>query len=127
MTDFPDMQKQSKHGEKIEEGIHMLHYFEEQNKSLIFRENGETVMVEPWGADSLRVRATFLGDIPEGSAALLDTENAESEVRIEIGEDTASITNGRIQAKLTVADWGKALQMTFYNQKGEILPSQLSV
>ena len=103
----------------------MLHYFEEQNKSLVFRENGETVMVTPWGADSLRVRATFLGDILEGSAALLETENAESEVRIEIGEHTASIVNGGIRAELKVADWGKALQMTFYNRKGEILLQEI--
>ena len=37
----------------------MLHYFEERKGSLIFRENGETVMVTPWGRDSLRVRASF--------------------------------------------------------------------
>ena len=53
----------------------MLHYFEEENGSLVFRENGETVMVTPWGEDSLRVRAVFLGDIAEGSAALLEPEN----------------------------------------------------
>ena len=45
----------------------MLHFFEEKDGSLIFRENGETVMVTPWGADSFRVRAAFLGDIEEGS------------------------------------------------------------
>lgn len=27
-----------------------MQYFEIQNDSLIFRENGETVMVSPWGA-----------------------------------------------------------------------------
>ena len=31
-----------------------MHFFEEDNGSLIFRENGETVMLTPWGADSLR-------------------------------------------------------------------------
>ncbi len=41
----------------------MLHFFEEKDGSLIFRENGETVMVTPWGADSFRVRAAFLGEI----------------------------------------------------------------
>lgn len=27
----------------------MLKFFEEQNGSLVFRENGETIMVTPWG------------------------------------------------------------------------------
>ena len=31
-----------------------MQYFERQNDSLIFRLNGETVMVSPWGEDSLR-------------------------------------------------------------------------
>ena len=38
----------------------MLHYFEEKDGSLLFRENGESVMVTPWGANSFRVRAAFL-------------------------------------------------------------------
>ena len=49
----------------------MLQYFEEKDGSLLFRENGETVMVTPWGANSFRVRAAFLGEIEEGSVALL--------------------------------------------------------
>lgn len=40
----------------------MRRFFEEQNGSLVFRYNGETLMVTPWGNDSLRVRGTFLGD-----------------------------------------------------------------
>ena len=42
-----------------------MQYFENQNGSLIFRENGETVVVSPWGADSLRVRSTILGDVTD--------------------------------------------------------------
>ena len=38
-----------------------MNFFERQGDSLIFRENGETVMLTPWGRDGLRVRATFLG------------------------------------------------------------------
>ena len=36
-----------------------MQYFERQNDSLIFRLNGETVMVSPWGEDSLRTRAAL--------------------------------------------------------------------
>ena len=38
----------------------MLQFFEEKDGNLIFRENGETVMVTPWGENSFRVRAAFL-------------------------------------------------------------------
>lgn len=92
---------------------------------MIFRENGETVMVTPWGADSLRVRAVFLGEIEAGSAALLEPEDTGGDVRIETGEWEASITNGGIRAVLRVSGWGKALQTTFYNRKGEVLLQEI--
>lgn len=95
----------------------MTAFFEERDGSLIFRENGETVMVTPWGTDSLRVRAVFLGEIEAGSAALLEPDNTGRDVRIEIGQWEASITNGGIRAVLKVSGWGRALQTAFYNQK----------
>ena len=48
-----------------------MNFFTKEDTSLVFRENGETVMITPWGKDSFRVRATFLGEISEESAALL--------------------------------------------------------
>ena len=49
-----------------------MNFFEKCGNSLIFRENGETVMISPWGKNSFRVRAAFLGDIDEKiNAALL--------------------------------------------------------
>lgn len=92
---------------------------------MIFRENGETVMVTPWGADSLRVRAVFLGEIEAGSAALLEPEDTGGDVRIETGQWEASITNGGIRAVLRVSGWGRALQTTFYNRKGEVLLQEI--
>ena len=114
----------------------MLQYFEEKEGSLLFRENGETVMVTPWGANSLRVRAAFLGEIEEGSVALLEMPedgrttdpgngDAQSAGSIVIEAQKASITNGKIRAELIVNPWGKALQMTFYNQKGEVLLQEI--
>ncbi len=101
-------------------------FFEIQNGSLIFRENGETVMITPWGTDSLRVRSAFLGEVREDiNAALLEPETA-AEAAIEMeGEWQASITNGRIKAVLNVQSWGHALQIAFYNQKGELLLSEI--
>ena len=53
-----------------------MNFFEKCGNSLIFRENGETVMISPWGKNSFRVRAAFLGDIDEHiNAALLEQED----------------------------------------------------
>lgn len=105
----------------------MLQFFEKNDKSLIFRENGETVMITPWGDNSFRVRAAFLGEIEEGSIALLETslKNIDN-IEINIQDNRASITNGNIRAELEVNTWGNALQITFYNQRGEILLQEIS-
>ena len=36
-----------------------MQYFEKQGNALIFRQDGETVRMEPWQKDSLRVRGTL--------------------------------------------------------------------
>lgn len=99
-------------------------FFEEQNGRLIFRENGETVQAEAWGADSLRIRGRILSDIEECNAALL--KQPACEVQIQIDEWSAQIVNGRIRAVFEVQSWGRALQMSFYNQKGELLLREIS-
>lgn len=102
----------------------MLEFFEVREGSLIYRENGETLMVTPWGKDSLRVRSVFAGEVEEGSVALLEPEPVEAD--IVIGEWEASITNGNIKARLWVNGWGHALQIGFYNQRGELLLREIS-
>lgn len=98
-------------------------FFEEQSGKLIFRENGEIVQIEPWGEDSLRVRGRALGELDEGSIALLEPKRQQAQIRIEDWE--AEIINGRIRAKLVVQPWGKALQITFYNEKGQVLLQEI--
>ncbi len=99
-------------------------FFEREDRGLLFRENGEMVLVSPWGRDGLRVRARILEEIGEESAALLAPQEQDDAV-IEIGEMEATITNGRIRARLAVQPWGRALQMTFYNEKGEVLLQEI--
>lgn len=98
-------------------------FFQEQSGKLIFRENGEIVQIEPWGEDSLRIRGKMLGEPGEDSIALLEPDQRQAQIRVEDWE--AEIINGRIRAKLTVQPWGKALQITFYNQKGEVLLQEI--
>lgn len=100
-----------------------MNFFEESNGSLVFRENGETVMISPWGEDSFRVRAVAMGEVGEGSSALLQAAASASEISID--GSRASISNGKICAKLSVNLWGKALQIRFYNQKGQLLLQEI--
>lgn len=100
-----------------------MRFFEESNGSLLFRENGETLMVTPWGENSLRVRSTILSDIEEGSVALLEPEKTNATIHIE--DMHATIENGKIKAELNVQPWGHALQITFFNQRGEVLLQEI--
>ncbi len=100
-----------------------MNYFERNDNALIFRQEGETVRIEGWQNNSLRVRSCMMGEIREGSAALLPAPSCSPQ--IEIGETEASITNGAIKAVLRVDAWRKSLQITYYNRKGETLLSEI--
>ncbi len=103
-----------------------MKFFEKMGCSLVFRANGETVMITPWGANSFRVRATFLGEILEDSIALLDVKNDESVIDIQIQDESASISNGKIIAECKVNLWGMALETTFKNSDGKVLIKEIS-
>jgi alpha-D-xyloside xylohydrolase len=88
-----------------------------QEKNRLIREfDSEKLWIEPWGANSLRVRATKVAKMPmpEEEWALLPPAGTDAQITVDAGEGT--ITNGKITAVLT--NVGK---ITFYNQKGEVL------
>jgi alpha-D-xyloside xylohydrolase len=59
----------------------------------------ETIQIEPWGRDSLRVRATMGPEIRDDlPGALLDP--IATEAQIEIGAERAVIRNGAIAAEI---------------------------
>ena len=105
-----------------------LHHFERQANALICRLDGETIRVEPWGPDSLRVRAALLEDPDRGSIALLDPDPADAaDTAVEIGADCASLRHGRLTARVEAIDsWGGCLQLSFWNQRGELLLREIS-
>ncbi|MFR7842912.1 MAG: hypothetical protein ACLU3U_07585, partial [Gallintestinimicrobium sp.] len=71
-----------------------MQYFERQNDSLIFRLNGETVMVSPGEKTACARGRHCLTSFQDNSPALLSP--AKSEPVIELGERQAVITNGKI-------------------------------
>ena len=95
-------------------------YFEQSGNELIWRNRGETLTLTPWGTDSLRVRSTLQGDILDTRFALLEPAPCP-DARISIAEDSAEIVNGRLTAKIAMDSWHRYAQISFYNQKGELL------
>ena len=79
---------------------------------LIYRYRNETVHVEPWGANAVRVRATKNPTFPENDWALASRPSAQAEITV--SPEGAVLTNGKI--RLSLSNNGK---ITVYNQKDE--------
>lgn len=98
-----------------------MKFFEQKNQQLIWRNHGETLIVEPWGEDSIRVRAALMREVKDERFALLDPADcSRSEVWIE-NERKAVVRNGKITAHLEVGGWKERAKITFLNQKNEVL------
>jgi alpha-D-xyloside xylohydrolase len=76
----------------------MSSLFADGGNRLERRFDSETLRIEAWGANALRVRATQLSRMPEEDWALLPP--APSAPRISISGDEASIVNGAIEARV---------------------------
>lgn len=88
--------------------------FRKENEKLVYRYDAEELWIEPWGANSIRVRATKCCEMPKDHWALC--EKPKSACRIEIEDDKATLTNGKIEARIS-----KSGKIMIYNQKGELL------
>ena len=97
-----------------------MQYFEQQGQRIIWRNRGETLVVEPWGPDSLRVRSVLMGEVRDERFALLDPVPCQN-VEIGIEAEKAFIRCGKITARLEVAGWQRRARLTFVNQRGEVL------
>jgi len=67
---------------------------------LVWRGGGQTLVVEAWGRDSLRVRAVPRGDVLDTDWALLPPAPTSPEVRLEDDGATGVLVNGAITARL---------------------------
>ncbi len=103
----------------------MMKFFEINNHTLYFRNNGELLQIRPWYKNSLRVESSMMDKIPEGEIALLLQEECDAEVGI-IDERHAFIKNGKIMAQLFVQEWNNLLQITFLNEKNKVLLREIS-
>ncbi len=88
--------------------------FRVEGNRLIYLNDSEILQLEPWGANSLRVRGTKTPAVSQESWALLDPAPCEAEIKVEGKE--ASIRNGKLLAKVNRFGW-----LTYYNGKGDVL------
>src|SRR5674476_1624575 len=73
--------------------------FTSNASALVWRGDGEALVVEAWGDNSLRVRSRMMGEVLEQGLALLPASAASA--AIDIDGDRAVIQNGKIRAILT--------------------------
>lgn len=89
-----------------------MDFVKEVNGALYFKRRKEILEISAYGK-GLRVRATQ--NVKFGDKNwILTGQNGRADITI--GENTASISNGKIRAEIT--DFGK---ITFYNERGEVL------
>ena len=74
-------------------------FFEEKEYGLQYRYDAETVLIEPWGKNSLRIRAWKCHEMPTEPWAL-DSKPEKTESIVKISQYSAQITNGNITAKI---------------------------
>ena len=70
--------------------------FESAGSRIIWRLKEQTLWVEPWGRDSIRVRATTLAEMPLRDWSLLAPKKAP--VKIAIEKTSARLVNGKLTA-----------------------------
>ena len=86
------------------------------DNKLVHKLGGETLVIEPWGQDGLRVRATKGDDVVDTAWAL--TESVDSRATIEISEAEAVIRNGKISARIHDIRTKKGY-VQFFKQTGD--------
>jgi alpha-D-xyloside xylohydrolase len=97
----------------------MFGYFEKRADSLVYRYESEQLILSPWGDNALRVQSTKLAELSCEDWALTEVVSkykTEAQEKINIGEMSASITNGKLSAKIN--NIGK---LEFYNENGKLL------
>lgn len=110
----------------------MTDLFTVDGTTLRWRGGGETLVVEPWGRDSVRVRSA-LGDVVDADWALLVPDpSAHAGTTITVDGATATLTNGAIRVVATAStgrDWQTGAlahdcRLAFHDADGRLLFSE---
>jgi alpha-D-xyloside xylohydrolase len=91
--------------------------FSIENGGLLRTFAGESLLIEPWGKDALRVRGTMYPKFDAEHWALADGRPpCAADIRIDDGGQSASIRNGDIVARIDPRG-----QISYYNGTGKLL------
>ncbi len=75
--------------------------FRQQHNALLWENQSNTLQIEPWGRDSLRVRSTMSPEIRDDLFSVLLPPSSDTDVQIAIGEEGATISNGALAATIS--------------------------
>lgn len=94
--------------------------------TLLWSLHGETILIEAWGKNAIRVRARQGGEILNTPGALLVPE--PSDVHIELQDGVGVLTNGKISVQIkTGGGWRKdRAEIVFWNQFHQELLRELA-
>ncbi|MEN1974041.1 glycoside hydrolase family 31 protein [Cellulomonas sp. P4] len=111
-----------------------MSFFQTDGHHLRWTGDGETLLVEPWGADAVRVRAVPAGDVLDTAWALLPAP-ATPPPAVEVSPDgaTARLVQGRLTVELEAGqehDWQTGYsvsrcRLTFRDASGRVLLREL--
>ncbi|CRK23602.1 hypothetical protein BN1723_013051, partial [Verticillium longisporum] len=82
---------------------------------LVFKFDAETLWIQPWGANALRIRSTRAREMPDEDWALLKPAAATPKITID-EQSGGTLENGNVKASIT-----KAGKITVHNAKGDLL------
>lgn len=92
--------------------------FKQEGNSLVYQFDSEIVKIQPWGTDSLRVRATKYPCFTNRNNALLEQNKLEKTI-VTIDKNLATICNGKIKAMIDHRG-----RISFFNNHGKIILSE---
>src|ERR1041385_9202338 len=67
---------------------------------LLWRFKDQLLWLEPWGPDSIRVRATVLSEMPQRDWSLLPAKPSSPKFKIDAKTNSAQLINGRLTATI---------------------------
>ena len=88
----------------------------QEGNKLVYKAAGQTIVIQAWGRDSLRVRVT-----PDGGGQTSDWAldiPLEKEAKIEIAPNEASLRNGKISVRIHDTPIGSG-RMQFFRHSGD--------
>lgn len=90
--------------------------FTQNENTLIAKSGHETIQIEAWGNNALRIRATKYPRFTDHSWALMSLENTDSKAEVVITDAFASIQNGKAKAVINQAG-----VLSVYNQENRVI------